>query len=98
MTDPVGLRVQLLNRASTAVFDRWVDAYVVSSPALIPLLAQRSLRTSKIFVVPPAIDTEVFQPGDRLEARSQLGLDVREHCIVYLGRMSPHRFPAGEIA
>ena len=98
MTDPVGLRVQLLNRASTAIFDRWVDAYVVSSPALIPLLAQRSLRTSKIFVVPPAIDTGVYRPGDRRAARRELGLDPDERCIVYLGRMSPHRFPAGEIA
>jgi glycosyltransferase involved in cell wall biosynthesis len=94
MTTPAPRGVRALNSASTALFDRWVDAYVVTSAALCQPMLARGLKASKIFVVPPAIDIDVFQPGERGTARRSLGLDEDEAIVVYLGRLSPHRFPA----
>ena len=61
--------------------------------AIVPSQAQRRdtvrshlLRSSNVHVVPNGIDTDVFAPGDRTEARAELGLDDRPH-FVWLGRM-----------
>jgi len=89
---------RMLNSASWALFDRWVDAYAVTSPALVAPLIRRGIRASKVRVVPAAIDTTIFRPGERLAARQALGLDPDEQLVVYLGRLSPKRFPAAEIA
>jgi glycosyltransferase involved in cell wall biosynthesis len=98
MTSSSGTTDRLLNGASWALFDRWVDAYAVTSSALVAPLTSRGVRPSKIMVVPAAIDTNTFRPGERLAARQVLGLDPAERIVVYLGRLSPRRFPAAEIA
>jgi glycosyltransferase involved in cell wall biosynthesis len=98
MTSSSGASGRLLNGASGLLFDRWVDQYAVSSPALVQPLVRRGVRRSKIAIVPPAIDTTVFQPGDRLAARALLNLHPDEPLVVYLGRLSPRRFPAADVA
>jgi glycosyltransferase involved in cell wall biosynthesis len=61
--------------------------------AMVPSLAQRDdtirshlLRASQVHVVPNGIDTAVFSPGDRGQARAQLGLGPGV-VYVWLGRM-----------
>jgi len=98
MTSASGPADRFLNGASGLLFDRWVDRYAVTSPALIAPLIARGVRPSKIAVVPPAIDTATFQPGDATAARLALGVDPDATLVLYLGRLSPRRFPAAEVA
>jgi glycosyltransferase involved in cell wall biosynthesis len=89
---------RLLVQASMTLFRRWVDVFALSSPALLAPMAARGIHSSKLLIVPPAIDEQVFRPGDALAARRELGLDPGESLVVYLGRLSPQRFPAEMIA
>lgn len=41
-------------------------------------------------VIPNGVDTSLFSPGDRLEARGRLGLDPRERYALFVGRFE-HR-------
>jgi glycosyltransferase involved in cell wall biosynthesis len=97
MTSSFGARSRLLNGASWILFDRWVDAYALTSDALKGPLLKRGLHASKMTVIPPAIDTEVYRPGVKTAARQSLGLDPDEPLVVYLGRLSPNRFPAADV-
>jgi glycosyltransferase involved in cell wall biosynthesis len=83
------LRGLLAHRA----FDRWVDAYALSSTALRQPLLNRGLPRSKLAIVPAAIDTSLYQPGDRDQARAKLGLGRDELIVLYIGTLSPLRFP-----
>jgi glycosyltransferase involved in cell wall biosynthesis len=89
---------RLVNAASTYVFGRWVDRFAVTSPVLGDILHKRGIPRSRLLVLPPAIDTEVFGPGSKIPARQGLGIDPLEPLVVYLGRLTPRRFPAGPMA
>jgi glycosyltransferase involved in cell wall biosynthesis len=91
-------RDRLVVRASQVLFKPWVDAFAVTSDVLIPQLAGSRIPSASIFVVPPAIDTQLFQPADRRPAKRLLGLDPDEPLVLYLGRVSPRRFPAETVA
>jgi D-inositol-3-phosphate glycosyltransferase len=43
----------------------------------------------KVCVVPAGIDTTLFTPGDRIDARRQLGLSPAEPVILFVGRIDP---------
>jgi glycosyltransferase involved in cell wall biosynthesis len=94
MVRPLELRDRVLVRASTQLWGRFVDAFAVSSHTLIPLLTAWGVPESKLFVLPSAVDGSVFRLGDRDAARKQLGLGSDRPLIVYIGRLSPRRFPA----
>lgn len=83
-------------RATTAgrMFDPWIDAYVCSSHHLRLQLIREVRPAHKVHVVVPPIDTEVFRPLDRAEARRKLGMNPHAFTMVYLGRLSHLRFPA----
>jgi len=78
-------------------FDRWVDAYALSAPALISPLVARGIEPSKLVLVPAAIDTDVYAPGDRSLARAAANVDEDEIVLVYVGTLSPVRFPVATI-
>lgn len=91
-------RDRLLVRASMRLFKPWIDAFAVTSEALVPQLAAAGIDRARIRIVPPAIETDVFTPGDKLAARHALGVDSTESLVLYLGRLSPQRFPAEVVA
>ncbi len=47
----------------------------------------------RIDVVAPGVDTDVFAPGDRDQARRAVGLDPSEAVIVFAGRIQPLKGP-----
>jgi glycosyltransferase involved in cell wall biosynthesis len=98
MTASARPRDRLVNAASTYVFGRWVDRFAVTSNVLGEMLHKRGIPRSRLVVLPPAIDTEVFRPGSKSAARQVLGLDPVEPLVVYLGRLTPRRFPAEPMA
>ena len=84
--------------AAWRVFDRWVDAYAATSRPVLNALDKRGLPSRKLHVVPSPIDTDIFRRRDRAEARAALGIDQDAFAIIYVGTVSPLRFPAPDIA
>lgn len=89
---------RLLVRASVALFKPWINAFAATSEVLLPHVTARGIPDDKLFVIPPAIDTSVFRPLEKRLAKSILQLDPDEPLLLYLGRVSPRRFPAEKVA
>jgi D-inositol-3-phosphate glycosyltransferase len=68
-----------------AEVDRMVAANVVEREHL---LRHYGADRSRIAVVPCGVDTELFRPGDRAQARRDLGLG-RGPVVLYVGRLEP---------
>ena len=93
MATAVEKKYGILDLVSRRVLDRWIDAYAVTSPALLPSLRSHGVAASKIAVLPTAVDTEIYAPGDRSEARAKLGLQPTDRVVFYIGKLSAQRFP-----
>ena len=61
------------------------DAVILVSPHLGDALRTRA----ELHVIPSGIDFTLFRPMPRDEARAQLGLDVQERLVLFVGR--PHQ-------
>lgn len=68
---------------------RDADAVVAVSRHIADTLTSDGLPANKLHVVKRGIDGHVFQPGDRLEARRELGLPLRRFTLVSVGRCVP---------
>lgn len=85
---------RLRDAAARRAFDRWIDAYAATSPSVRDALAERGVAEDKLHIVPPPVALDVFVPGDRAAARASLGFAQDEFAVVYMGTVSPLRFPA----
>jgi teichuronic acid biosynthesis glycosyltransferase TuaC len=65
------------------------DAVVAVSRHIADTLEQDGLPAAKLHVVRRGIDRELFQPGDRAEARRELGLPTNRFTLVTVGRLVP---------
>jgi glycosyltransferase involved in cell wall biosynthesis len=61
---------------------RRADAIICKSEAMRRRLP-RPADVARARVIPNGVDTTRFSPGDRLEAREQLGLDAAEHLVLF---------------
>lgn len=93
MATAVEKKYGILDLVSRRILDRWIDAYAVTSPALLPSLRGHGVSEAKIVVLPTAVDTAVYCPGDRAAARQKLGVQPTDRIILYIGKLSPQRFP-----
>jgi glycosyltransferase involved in cell wall biosynthesis len=80
--------------AAWRLFDPWVDAYAATSPSLRAALAEQGLDERKLHVVPPPLALDTFRPVERAAARASLGIAPESFAVVYMGTVSPLRFPA----
>ncbi len=71
----------------------WIDAYACAAAPVRDVLLQRGLPPEKVHVVPPATDTRLFSRTSRSEARARLGWSPESFMVVYIGTVSPLRFP-----
>jgi glycosyltransferase involved in cell wall biosynthesis len=93
MATAVEKKYGILDLVSRRILDRWIDAYAVTSPALLPSLRSHGVAEAKIAVLPTAVDTIVYAPGERSEARATLGLQPSDRVVFYIGKLSAQRFP-----
>jgi len=47
----------------------------------------------KVRVVAPGVDLEMFAPGDKARARSEVGLPQNAHVLLFVGRIQPLKAP-----
>ncbi|NLE34327.1 MAG: glycosyltransferase family 4 protein [Bacteroidales bacterium] len=79
-----GVFMRLMIRFLSAV--RW-KAVIVKTREM-----KRRLRLEKAHIIPNGVDTERFTPGDRDEARQQLGFSLTRKVIVFIaGRNRPEK-------
>jgi glycosyltransferase involved in cell wall biosynthesis len=79
------------------VFDRWIDMYACTSQQIHADLLMKGYNPQKLRMIPPPLDVDLFQPRDRVAARQQLGMSPDAFIVVYVGTVSPLRFPAPDI-
>lgn len=76
-------RLQAEERIASAV-----DLIVANTPAeRRDLIHELGADADAVVVARPGVDHELFSPGDRIEARVELGLDPKEFIVLYVGRM-----------
>ncbi len=68
---------------------RQADAVVAVGQHLADTLIQDGLPSDRLHVVRRGVDRSVFCPGDRLEARRDLGLKLQRFTMVTVGRLVP---------
>lgn len=76
-------RLQAEDRIASAA-----DLMVANTPAeRRDLILELGAEPDSIVVARPGVDHESFAPGDRLEARAELGFSPEESIVLYVGRM-----------
>jgi glycosyltransferase involved in cell wall biosynthesis len=80
--------------AAWRLFDRWIAAYACTSEQIRTDLTRRGVNREKLHVVPPPVDVQRFCRTERANARSALGWDPGAFVVLYVGTVSPLRFPA----
>jgi glycosyltransferase involved in cell wall biosynthesis len=66
-----------------------VNAIIAVSEALRDRIHELGVDRGLIHVIPPAVEHETFRPGDRLQARTRLGLPGDSPVLLWVGRMVP---------
>jgi len=79
-------RVDANGRRVTGVLTA-AAAVVTVSDHLKARICELGLPADKVHVLPPAVDTKRFSPGDRMAARQALGLAAEERVLVWAGRL-----------
>ncbi|HYX49234.1 MAG TPA: glycosyltransferase, partial [Ktedonobacteraceae bacterium] len=71
---------------------REVDKIIAQCPSeRCELVEDYGADLDKIILIPSAVNTTIFKPVDRNNARRRIGLDVNGKVIVYVGRMLPRK-------
>lgn len=91
-------RLDRARNAGARAFDRFIDAYACSSESILEELASAGHDRRRLHVLAPPLDTAHFRKRDRVDARAILGLPANAFLVVYVGTVSPARFPADTIA
>lgn len=78
-------------------FDPWIDAYACNGSQVRADLLNQGHERHKLHLVPPMIDSQLFQPMSQQTAREALRLPDDAFVVSYVGTVSPLRFPASEI-
>jgi glycosyltransferase involved in cell wall biosynthesis len=65
------------------------DAVMAVSDDLCLRIRELGIESSRIHLLPPAVDRATFRPGDRGRARGRLGLPQSVPILLWVGRMVP---------
>jgi glycosyltransferase involved in cell wall biosynthesis len=84
--------------AAARAYGRFVDAWACAAEPIRDDLLAAGYPAERLFVVPPGIDLDRFRAVDRDAARRAAGLADDPFSLVYMGTVSPLRFPADQIA
>lgn len=74
-------------------YSRYISLFLPTSPLVAKKLFQDGVGQSKVKILPPPIDVNVFKPLNRSVVRTILGIDQSAFLITYLGTLRPKKFP-----
>jgi len=66
------------------------DAFTVPSKRIFGLFKQK-IRSQKMRIIPPCVNTELFQPRDKIQAREKLGISKDDFLIFTVGHFKRGR-------
>jgi glycosyltransferase involved in cell wall biosynthesis len=77
-------------------WQRWVSRIVArrSTPIVVSNEGRRALKQQSALVIPAGVDTQLFRPIDRREARRRLGWAEDHRLVLLPGRRTPAKQPA----
>ncbi len=71
---------------------RVVDRLIAQCPAeRAELIDDYGADPAKVVIIPSAVNTKVFKPVERRQARCRIGLNTEDKVLVYVGRMLPRK-------
>ncbi len=71
---------------------RRADCFIAQCPSeRSELVDDYHVDPSRVVVIPSAVNTQVFRPIDRTEARERIGLTGADPVVAYVGRMVPRK-------
>ena len=77
-------------RAVERLTFRSADAVVAVSPfSRREIVARAGIASDRVHLIPTGVDTGIFSPGDRTEARHRLGLPLSGTLLLTVGRLAP---------
>ena len=66
------------------------DSIIAGNPdERADLIWRQRADPEKICTIPPGVDTDLFRPSDRMDARERLGLDPDDAVVTFVGRIDP---------
>jgi teichuronic acid biosynthesis glycosyltransferase TuaC len=65
------------------------DAVIANSDALRADCIELGVPESRVHVIPNGVDTELFAPQDKAQAKRELGLDAGRIVVLYCGNLRP---------
>ena len=69
---------------------RWADCIVAATPRdKEQMVKLYGADPDPITVIPPGVDTDLFKPMDKAEARAALGIPVDQELVLFVGRIEP---------
>lgn len=80
-------------RRGTVEAIRGADRVVAVSRDLARKVIELGADPERVHLVYNGVDSEIFSPGDRTEARSRLGLDPAKPALLYVGNLVPVKGP-----
>ena len=77
----ISLEKSLANTASAIITTSENDTSYVS--------ALYDVSASRIYAIPPGVDTDLFIPQSKMEAKKNIGADLDHHIVLAVGRIDP---------
>lgn len=66
------------------------DSLIAANPdERAHLIWHQHSRSNKVCTIPPGVDLQLFRPQDQRESRSQLGINLDEKVVLFVGRIDP---------
>lgn len=90
IVSPAGERETPLREQTERKLVQLADSIIAANPDERADLIWRQHATSeKICAIPPGVDTELFQPLNRMACRAELGIPADQAVVLFVGRIDP---------
>jgi len=80
-----------LRRVQIVMAMRAANGVITKSQALASRVSDLGIEAAKVYVVPNGVNSDRFQPGDKQEARKEVGMPANEFSLLYVGNFNQEK-------